>query len=351
MGLRAQNNKKILPMASGPSESRLLAQQMITRELLRKQTVSKGVECASSKIVGTAIKKEEKPKTIIKMELAATDVKRIKVEASEVHMTKRFNPDDAKKTWREVHPSGSPCGLRHAIRGSLRRHELPDLISTDTSVPSQPLTDANSHQPIMDQSMLMVPPSLLGKPPSAAVVPPRVTGATCVSTARLESPALVHVTRSKDPLLTVRTARVTTSISSLLQSNKKRTCTISTPHETTETQLDLPPRQINTSQLSTDNPKASCKPTVSTSRDSNALIAIDNESQNVIMKIVSTPQDEETLKSDSNALIATNNESQKDTMKTVSTPQDGEILKSTENALEKPPKEQNISCIILKCTC
>ena len=107
-GIKSPKQQKILPMASGPSESRLLAQQMITRELLRKQTVSKGVECASSKIVGTAIKKEEKPKINIKTELKATDAKRIKVEASEVHMTKRINPSDATKTWREVHPSGSP---------------------------------------------------------------------------------------------------------------------------------------------------------------------------------------------------------------------------------------------------
>ena len=64
-GIKSPKQQKILPMASGPSESRLLAQQMITRELLKKQTVAKGVECAGSKIVGTAIKKEEKPKTII----------------------------------------------------------------------------------------------------------------------------------------------------------------------------------------------------------------------------------------------------------------------------------------------
>ena len=67
-GIRSPKQRKILPRASGPSESRLLSQQMITRELLKKQTQSKGLDCASSSIISTAIKSEDKPKISIKAE-------------------------------------------------------------------------------------------------------------------------------------------------------------------------------------------------------------------------------------------------------------------------------------------
>ena len=309
-GIKSPKQQKILPMASGPSESRLLAQQMITRELLRKQTVAKGVECSSSKIVGTAIKNEEKPKINISTELKTTDAKRIKVEASEVHMTKLVNPSDATKTWREVHPSGSPCGLRHAIRGSLRRHELPDLISTDTTVPLQTQMIATSHQPIVDESMLMVPPSLLGIPQTTTIVPSRVVGTACVSTARLSTndSTSVHVTRSVDTPLTVRAARVTTSISSLLQSKRVKNCTVSTPRETTEAQVDSPLMQRSTPGSSTGKATSSCKPVVSTPRDSNALIATGSESQHAPLKTVSPPQAVEITTSTETAPDKTPNE-------------------------------------------
>ena len=61
---------------------------MITRELLEKQTKSKGLECVHSSIIGTAIKSEEKPKVSIKIESKTEHAQQIKVEAGEVHMTK-----------------------------------------------------------------------------------------------------------------------------------------------------------------------------------------------------------------------------------------------------------------------
>ena len=71
-------------------------------------------------------------------------------------MVKHINPADARKDWRHIHPSGSPCGRRHAICGNLRANELPDLTSENV-VSTDRVSNIN-----YDESMLMVPPSLLG---------------------------------------------------------------------------------------------------------------------------------------------------------------------------------------------
>ena len=63
--------------------------------------------------------------------------KRIKLEASDIHMVHRTNPADTAKTWNYIHPSGSPCGRRHRLRGNLRSDKLPDLI-LPTSVSNSP---------------------------------------------------------------------------------------------------------------------------------------------------------------------------------------------------------------------
>ena len=89
------------------------------------------------------------------MEIKPEKNRQIKVEASEVHMVKHINPADAGKTWRHLHPSGSPCGRRHALRGNLRADELPDLTTENVVSTDRALTA------IYDESMLMVPPSLL----------------------------------------------------------------------------------------------------------------------------------------------------------------------------------------------
>ena len=136
---RSPKQQKILPKASGPSESRIESQRMITRELLQKQTKDKGYN-TTAKIVGTCIKVEKKDdKKTIKTETkqeSETKVNtgnRIKIEASEVHMVHRKNPADSVKNWNYIHPSGSPCGRKHRLRGNLRSDELPDLIPPTTT--------------------------------------------------------------------------------------------------------------------------------------------------------------------------------------------------------------------------
>ena len=137
--VKSPKQRKILPKASGPSESRIESQRMITRELLQKQTKAKGYE-TTAKIIGTCIKEEKKDsKPLIKIELKREcdskqdALKRIKIEASEIHMVHRTNPADSAKTWNYIHPSGSPCGRKHRLIGNLRADELPDLIPTDTT--------------------------------------------------------------------------------------------------------------------------------------------------------------------------------------------------------------------------
>ena len=120
--VRSPKQQKILPKASGPSESRIESQRMITRDLLQRQTKAKGYD-TTAKIVGTYIKEEEKDsKRLIKTEMKQESEskqskhdtqKQIKIEASEVHMVHRTNPGDSVKTWNYIHPSGSPCGRRH----------------------------------------------------------------------------------------------------------------------------------------------------------------------------------------------------------------------------------------------
>ena len=222
---------------------------MITRELLKKQTQSKGLDCASSSIIGTAIKSEEKPKPKIpiKTENKAELAKKIKVEASEIHMTKRINPADANKQWRHIHPSGSPCGRRHAVRGTLRRDELPDLVSTNTM--DHPYTA------VVDESMLMVPPSLLGLPANTRGNPAMAT-TSIISNPTPQYPA--STPRVTTPLLatdTVRTTRVTTSILSILQPQTHDTQIIS--HKVANTS-----RNVNSSAT----PEASSNASVSTPR-------------------------------------------------------------------------------------
>ena len=144
LSTRSPKQQKLLPKASGPSESRIESQRMITCELLQKQTRAKGYD-TTAKIVGMCIKTEkrdDKPSIKIKTEMKQESEskyyaqKRIKIEASEVHMVHRTNPADSAKTWNYIHPSGSPCGRRHRLRGNLRADELPDLIPLATTKPA-----------------------------------------------------------------------------------------------------------------------------------------------------------------------------------------------------------------------
>ena len=139
LSARSPKQRKLLPKASGPSESRLESQRMITRELLQKQTHAKGYN-VQSKIIGTCIKTESKEDVKIKLENKTTHLniksesttskhlRHVKVKAAEIYMTHRKNPNDEQKKWNYVHPSGSPCGRKHLLRGNLRSDELPDLI-------------------------------------------------------------------------------------------------------------------------------------------------------------------------------------------------------------------------------
>ena len=145
LSARSLKQQKMLPRASGPSESRLESQRMITRKLLQKQTKAKGYD-VTAKIIGTCIKKESKPtdemKSKIETKLNVSDIKTekngirqqqkpIKIEASKVHMVHRMNPADANNTWSYTHPSGSPCGRRHRLRGHLRPNKLPDRVPSN----------------------------------------------------------------------------------------------------------------------------------------------------------------------------------------------------------------------------
>ena len=153
--------QKILPKASGPSESRLESQRMITRELLQKQTKAKGYD-SKARLVGTYVKtenKDVKPKVETKPSLVDVKLeqsvsrqekqKLVKIEASDIHMVHHTNPTDSENTWNYIHPSGSPCGRRHKLRGNLRSDELPDLTPPETTDVEQ--IDSSS----------MIPPSLL----------------------------------------------------------------------------------------------------------------------------------------------------------------------------------------------
>ena len=131
---KSPRQQKTLPRASGPSESRIESQRMITRELLQKQTKAKGFN-TTAKIIGTCVKTEDKEdKKSVKREIKQEfenkqqPQKRIKIEASEIHMVHRTNPEDTTKIWNYVHPSGSSCGRKHQLRGNLRADELLDLI-------------------------------------------------------------------------------------------------------------------------------------------------------------------------------------------------------------------------------
>ena len=151
---RSPKQQKILPMASGPSESRIESQRMITRELLQKQTWAKGYN-TTAKIVGTCIKIEKKDdKLSIKTETEQENEtkhdtrKRIKIEATEVHMVHRKNPADSVKNWNYIHPSGSPCGRKHRLRGNLRADELPDLILPTTNKPASSTSITPDETPV-----------------------------------------------------------------------------------------------------------------------------------------------------------------------------------------------------------
>ena len=107
---KSPKQQKRLPRASGPSESRIESQRMITRELLQKQTKIKGYN-TTAKIIGTYVKTEEKDdkksvKWEIKQELESKQhiQRRIKLEATEIHMVHRTNPADMTKTWNYIHP-------------------------------------------------------------------------------------------------------------------------------------------------------------------------------------------------------------------------------------------------------
>ena len=134
LSVGSPKKRKILPSASGPSESRIASQRMITRELLQKQTQAKGLNTTAT-IIGTCIKAEDKEdkksvKRAIKQETENKEQlhKRIKLEATDIHMVHRTNPAESTKRWNYIHPSGSPCGRKHRLRGNLRSDELPDLV-------------------------------------------------------------------------------------------------------------------------------------------------------------------------------------------------------------------------------
>ena len=89
---KSPKQRKLLPRASGPSESRMESQRMITRELLQKQTKAKGLN-TTAKIIGTCVKTEDKEdkksvKHEIKLEFENKQQlqKHIKLEASDIHM-------------------------------------------------------------------------------------------------------------------------------------------------------------------------------------------------------------------------------------------------------------------------
>ena len=98
---------------------------MITRELLQKQTKAKGYD-TTARIVGTCIKTEDKddkkvrPKEVkLELDFKHQQQKRVKIEASEIHMVHHTNPTDTNKTWNYIHPSGSSCGRKQCLRGTL----------------------------------------------------------------------------------------------------------------------------------------------------------------------------------------------------------------------------------------
>ena len=106
-------------------------------------------------------------------------------------MIKHKDPKDATKTWRHVHPSGSPCGRRYLLR-SLGPTELPDL------TPPAPVTRTRNYMPRSTvtavctpqgrdlDSTHMIPPSLLQSSTLCNTLTTSTPYTTTVSTPRME---------------------------------------------------------------------------------------------------------------------------------------------------------------------
>ena len=247
-GLTARSPKqhKRLLRASGPSESRIESQRMITRELLQKQTIAKGYD-TTAKIVGTCIKTEKlDDKSAVKLKIK-TEMKqkpdepeqnvqkRIKLEASEIHMVHRKNPADSNKTWRYIHPSGSPCGRRHCLRGNLRSDELPDLITTTTTTTD---TAKTSSEPIVST------------PPAADQSVGKTLGKESVF--HTETTRTVSTPHSTDQAVGIREATVDVSTVSTTRTPTKEGIPSESTNTTTTTALSIELPQVLVSTPQTD---------------------------------------------------------------------------------------------------
>ena len=192
LSVESPKKRKILPSASGPSEIRIESQRMITRELLQKQTQAKGLNTTAT-IIGTCVKTEDKEdkksvKRAIKLEIENKQQlhKRIKLEASDIHMVHRTNPAETTKRWNYIHPSGSPCSRRHRLRGNLKSDELPDLILPVSTSISPNFTV---------QSLVSTPHVVLGDPEHLPEIPTHQSTKDSVSIPHTDTTADVSTPR------------------------------------------------------------------------------------------------------------------------------------------------------------
>ena len=120
-------SRKILPRATGPSETRLAAQEMIKQERIAGKN--------TEKIVGTVMVKREAVHTTRDSRIQTKLIK----EEPNIRLVHRKEKTPENVRIVVTHPSGRLC--RHPDRGTLGIDELPDLPSTsraDRSIKSPP---------------------------------------------------------------------------------------------------------------------------------------------------------------------------------------------------------------------
>ena len=109
---------------------------------------------------------------------------------------------DSAKTWNYIHPSGSPCGRRHQLRGNLRTDELPDLIPLSTPQPAcsttvaPPVSAPRASDQVICETGLTTYPNTSGYLP---VSTPHATGqlvAHTVSNPEMQIPISVSAQRT-----------------------------------------------------------------------------------------------------------------------------------------------------------